>query len=85
MSELFLEIFSEEVPAGMQKRAADDFKRLICAELKDAGLEFLSADVFVTPRRMALVISGLPLSQPDIKEEKRAQASTRRSKLWLVS
>ena len=71
MSELFLEIFSEEVPAGMQKRAADDFKRLICAELKDAGLEFLSADVFVTPRRMALVISGLPLSQPDIKEEKK--------------
>ncbi|MEZ7878863.1 MAG: glycine--tRNA ligase subunit beta [Rhodospirillales bacterium] len=71
MSELFLEVLSEEVPAGMQKRAADDFKMLVCAGLKDAGLEFLSADVFVTPRRMALVISGLPISQPDIKEEKK--------------
>ena len=71
MAELFLEILSEEVPAGMQNRAADDFKRLICSGLKDAGLEFSSADVFVTPRRMALVVNDLPLCQPDINEEKK--------------
>ena len=45
MAELFLEILSEEVPAGMQKRAAGDFKRLICSGLKDAGLEL---DIYFT-------------------------------------
>ena len=71
MPELLLEILSEEIPARMQKRAADDLKRLVTAGLKDAGLQFDSADAYVTPRRLALVIDGLPDKQPDVSEERR--------------
>jgi glycyl-tRNA synthetase beta chain len=71
MPELLLEILSEEIPARMQKRAADDLKRLVCDGLKGAGLEFSSAEAFATPRRLALVIDGLPVSQPDVSEERR--------------
>jgi glycyl-tRNA synthetase beta chain len=71
MPELLIEILSEEIPARMQARAADDLKRLVTAGLKDAGLEFTSADAYVTPRRLALVVDGVPEKQPDVSEEKR--------------
>jgi len=71
MPELLLEILSEEIPARMQKRAADDLKRLVCDGLKGAGLEFSSAEAFATPRRLALVVDGLPEKQPDVSEERR--------------
>ncbi len=71
MPELLLEILSEEIPARMQARAADDLKRLVTAGLKDAGLEFSEADAYVTPRRLTLVVDGLPEKQPDVSEEKR--------------
>ena len=71
MPELLLEILSEEIPARMQGRAADDLKRLVTAGLKEAGLEFSSADSFVTPRRLVLVVDGIPEKQPDVREEKR--------------
>ena len=71
MAELLLELLSEEIPARMQARAADDLKRLVTAGLKDAGLEFQSAEAYVTPRRLTLVVDGLPEKQPDIREEKR--------------
>ena len=51
MAELLLEILSEEIPARMQVRAADDLKRLVCDGLKDAGLAFDDARAYVTPRR----------------------------------
>ena len=69
--ELLLELLSEEIPARMQARAADDLKRLVCDGLKEAGLEFESAEAFVTPRRLALVVDGIPEKQPDIDEERR--------------
>lgn len=71
MPELLIEILSEEIPARMQARAADDLKRLVTAGLKEAGLEFSSADAYVTPRRLALVVDGVPEKQPDVSEEKR--------------
>ena len=71
MPELLIEILSEEIPARMQARAADDLKRLVTSGLKDAGLEFSSADAYVTPRRLALVVDGVPEKQPDVSEEKR--------------
>ena len=71
MAELLLEILSEEIPARMQAKAADDLKRLVCDGLKDAGLEFESAVTFVTPRRLTLVVDGLPTETPDISEERR--------------
>lgn len=71
MSELLLEILSEEIPARMQARAAADLKRLVTDGLKGAGLEFTSAEAYVTPRRLCLVVDGLPEKQPDVSEEKR--------------
>ncbi len=71
MSELLLELFSEEIPARMQARAAEDLKRLATERLTAAGLTFTRADVFVTPRRLALVVDGLPARTPDLKEEKK--------------
>ncbi|HIM25035.1 MAG TPA: glycine--tRNA ligase subunit beta, partial [Rhodospirillales bacterium] len=71
MPELLLELLSEEIPARMQARAADDLKRLVCDRLKKAGLAFDNADAFVTPRRLALVVGGIPDSTPDISEERR--------------
>ena len=71
MPELLLELFSEEIPARMQKRASNDLKRLVTDGLKSAGLEFTSAEAFATPRRLALVVDGLPEKQPDVHEERR--------------
>jgi len=71
MSELLLELLSEEIPARMQARAAADLKRLVTDGLKGAGLEFTSAEAYVTPRRLCLVVDGLPEKQPDVSEEKR--------------
>ncbi len=71
MAELLLELFSEEIPARMQARAAEDLKRLVTEKLKTAGLAFTRADAYATPRRLALVVDGLPTSQPDVKEEKK--------------
>lgn len=71
MAELLLELFSEEIPARMQAKAAADLARLVSDGLKGAGLEFEGCSSFVTARRLALVIDGLPVSQPDVKEERR--------------
>jgi glycyl-tRNA synthetase beta chain len=71
MPELLLELFSEEIPARMQARAADDLKRLVCEKLTEQGLSFTSAASYATPRRLALVVDGLPEKQPDRSVEKK--------------
>ncbi len=71
MAELLIELLSEEIPARMQARAADDFKRLMEERLKAAALTPENLAAYVTPRRIALVARGLPLSQPDREEERR--------------
>ncbi len=71
MAQLLLELFSEEIPARMQARAAEDLQRLISDGLKAAGLPFEAAKSFVTPRRLCLVVGGLPLTQPDREEERK--------------
>ena len=71
MAELFIELFSEEIPARMQARASEDLKRLVTDKLKEAGLAFTGASAYATPRRLALTVDGLPLAQPDVTEEKR--------------
>jgi glycyl-tRNA synthetase beta chain len=71
MPDLLLELFSEEIPARMQQRAAEDLKSIVTERLVDAGLVYEGARAFVTPRRLALVVEGLPARQPDVHEEKR--------------
>jgi glycyl-tRNA synthetase beta chain len=71
MPDLLLELFSEEIPARMQTRAADDLKKLITDRLVEAGLVYEGAKAFATPRRLALAVQGMPARQPDLREEKK--------------
>lgn len=71
MPELLVELFSEEIPARMQARAAEDLKKLVADRLAEAGLDFARADAYVTPRRLALVVEGLPLRTADTTEERK--------------
>ena len=71
MPDLLLELFSEEIPARMQARAAEDLKTIVTGKLVDAGLVYEGARAFATPRRLALTVQGLPSRQPDLREEKK--------------
>jgi len=71
MAELLLEIFSEEIPARMQARAAEDLARLVGDALKAAGLEAKTLRAVAGPRRVALAADGLPKAQPDTTEERK--------------
>ena len=71
MPDLLLELFSEEIPARMQARAAEDLKKLVTDRLVAAGLAYEGAKAFATPRRLALAVQGVPARQPDQKDEKK--------------
>jgi glycyl-tRNA synthetase beta chain len=71
MAEFLLEIFSEEIPARMQARAADDLRSMVADGLGKNGITFEALRSYVTPRRLVLVIEGLPQAGPDVSEEKR--------------
>jgi glycyl-tRNA synthetase beta chain len=71
MAELLLELFSEEVPARMQPQATADLERLMAAKLKEASLGFTTMKGFATPRRLTLVVDGLPEAQSDVSEERK--------------
>lgn len=71
MAELLLELFSEEIPARMQARASEDLTKLVTDGLKAADLGFDKVEALVTPRRLTLIIDGLPDKQPDLREERR--------------
>src|SRR6266566_9265994 len=71
MPDFLLELFSEEIPARMQARAAEDLRKRVTDALVGAGLLCEGAKAFVTPRRLALAVKGVPARQPDVKEEKK--------------
>ena len=71
MAELLLEIFSEEIPARMQARAAEDLSRLVGDSLKAQGLEATSLRAVGGSRRLTLIADGLPKAQPDTTEERK--------------
>ncbi len=71
MPDFLLELLSEEIPARMQVQAAKDLERLVVGALSDRGLLFEAAQGFSGPRRLTLAITGLPVKQPDVSEEKK--------------
>jgi glycyl-tRNA synthetase beta chain len=71
MPNLLLELLTEEIPARMQARAAEDLARLAGEKLAAAGLTSTAIRSYVTPRRLVLAIEGLPDAQPDVTEERR--------------
>ncbi|MBL4639547.1 MAG: glycine--tRNA ligase subunit beta [Kordiimonadaceae bacterium] len=76
MADLLIELFSEEIPARMQKKASGDLQNMITKALKDAGLTFDAAAAFATPRRLALSVTGIPAATPDISEERRGPSTS---------
>ncbi|MBI1213915.1 MAG: glycine--tRNA ligase subunit beta [Alphaproteobacteria bacterium] len=71
MPQLLLELFSEEIPARMQAQAARDLERLTIGALTDRGYTTEGARAFATPRRLALIVEGLPAAQSDTREERK--------------
>ena len=71
MAQFLFEIFCEEIPARMQARAEEDLARLMSDRLKEAGLKWDSLEAFSGPRRLGLVIEGLPLKTEDVREERK--------------
>ena len=71
MPDLLIELFSEEIPARMQSRAADDLKKLVTNGLADAGLTYANAGAFSTPRRLVLTIEGMLADSPTTREERK--------------
>ncbi|MEM6760432.1 MAG: glycine--tRNA ligase subunit beta [Pseudomonadota bacterium] len=71
MPDLLIELFSEEIPARMQTRAAEDLKKLVTNGLVEAGLTYASAAAFSTPRRLTLTVEGLLSGSPTKREERK--------------
>ncbi len=71
MPDLLIELFSEEIPARMQARAADDLKKLVTNGLVEAGLTYAGAAAFSTPRRLTLAIEGLLANSPTLREDRK--------------
>ncbi|WP_424362019.1 glycine--tRNA ligase subunit beta [Methylocystis parvus] len=71
MPDLLLELFSEEIPARMQRQAAEDLRKLVTNALVERGLTYEGASAYATPRRLALQVVGLPAKQPDMREERK--------------
>src|SRR4051795_11111722 len=71
MPDLLLELFSEEIPARMQAKAAEDLRRMVTDKLVAEGLVYEGAKAFVTPRRLALTVHGIPARQSDLKTERK--------------
>ena len=71
MPDLLIELFSEEIPARMQRRAAEDLKSRVTDGLVEAGLTYAGAIAHSTPRRLCLSVHGLLAASPDTKEERK--------------
>ncbi|MDZ4395770.1 glycine--tRNA ligase subunit beta [Cypionkella sp.] len=76
MSDLLIELFSEEIPARMQARARDDLKSMITNGLVEAGLTYASAGAFSTPRRLVLSIEGLSAESKPVREERKGPSAS---------
>lgn len=71
MPDLLIELFSEEIPARMQAKAAADLKRLVTDGLVEAGLTYASAGAFSTPRRLVLSVEELTAESRPVREERK--------------
>src|SRR6056297_2873294 len=71
MPDLLIELFSEEIPARMQRRAAEDLKTKMTNGLVEAGLTYAHAQAFSTPRRLTLALEGVLGESPTVTEDRK--------------
>ena len=60
MAELFIELFSEEIPAKLQIDARQKIKQMIDEKLQKKEINFKSSKTFSTPKRLVFFIEGIP-------------------------
>ena len=71
MADLLIELFSEEIPAGLQAPAAENLKKLLTNGMVEAGLTYATASAFHTARRLTLVVEDLLDASPTVQEERK--------------
>ncbi|MEL7204242.1 MAG: glycine--tRNA ligase subunit beta, partial [Pseudomonadota bacterium] len=71
MPDLLIELFSEEIPARMQRRASEDLRDRVTGRLREAGLTFGEAHAYATPRRLTLAVEGVDAQSPTVVEERK--------------
>ncbi|WP_339949653.1 glycine--tRNA ligase subunit beta [uncultured Albimonas sp.] len=71
MPDLLIELFSEEIPARMQAKAAEDLRRLMTDAMVEAGLTYAAAAAFATPRRLTLAVQDIPRATRATREERK--------------
>ena len=71
MPDLLIELFSEEIPARMQAKAAADLQKAMTDGLVEAGLTYAGAAAFATPRRLTLTVHGVLAQSPSLREERK--------------
>ena len=76
MPDLLLELFSEEIPARMQRKAAGDFKKMITDGLVEAGLTYEATTAYWTPRRLTLDVRGLTVRSKEVHEDVKGPSVT---------
>jgi len=75
-ADFLLELLSEEIPARMQARARNDLAKMMAEALATAGLDHEGITAFSTPRRLALIVAGLPLATEAVSEEVKGPRSS---------
>jgi len=60
MAELFIELFSEEIPSKLQIDARQKIRQTFEERLQKKGIKFNSSKSFSTPKRLVFVIDGIP-------------------------
>ena len=71
MTDLILEFYSEEIPAGMQSPAAADLQKKVADFLKSNGIEDVALETFCAPQRLALLGRNLPVELAEQREERK--------------
>src|SRR5687768_5500393 len=71
MAELLLELFSEEIPSGPQTKVIEDFKMLFAAKFAANSISYKTLECYTTPRRVCVVVDGLPTASEASSEERR--------------
>ena len=60
MAELFIELFSEEIPAKLQTDARKKIKQTLEEKLRKKEINFKSSQSYSTPKRLVFFIDGIP-------------------------
>ena len=71
MAELLIELYSEEIPAGLQETSVHTFKTLLIKSFLEAGLSFNNSEIFWSPMRLTVCVEGLALKSSDTEVNKR--------------